>query len=286
MYVMVIIGGIQLMGKTMHEEKWKTNFRKAFEDSSFNMRGLSREIGKGDTFVRDMFKKDTMPTIESFAKLCNALGVTPDEILEVDKGSTTAVIDAFVDLLEEMRLRDITTKIIADRAGVRARAIDSYFEDKYDILKQAGLRTLKRQNESLETWTPTQNNALGKLLDLSRFLYESQNAKTTHIRMFEGISWAWTLEEKREYRTLLSMRRRIMHSLLEDAIEAGELKSTSKLTIVLDSLWSAHLAVLLNEGVNRGREYDVDHLIDDLYGRYKLIINSMSINCAPVDPER
>lgn len=56
------------------DQVWKIRLAKALEDSGINMLTASRLAGKGDTYVRDLLKRDKEPTIENFMALAKVVG--------------------------------------------------------------------------------------------------------------------------------------------------------------------------------------------------------------------
>lgn len=65
----------EIMGyNPLMDQIWKTRLAKALEDSGINMLTASRLAGKGDTYVRDLLKRDKEPTIENFMALAKVVG--------------------------------------------------------------------------------------------------------------------------------------------------------------------------------------------------------------------
>lgn len=71
-----VIGHIPIMPMT-----WKTRVESRLNELGWDMKRASREAGKGETFVRDMLKRDRSPSVDNFLALAAALRVTTNWLL-------------------------------------------------------------------------------------------------------------------------------------------------------------------------------------------------------------
>jgi phage repressor protein C with HTH and peptisase S24 domain len=63
------------------DHEWTERFRDRMEEQGFTMKSLSLACGFGESFVRDMLKRNSEPSLEKFAKLASMLGTTVAELM-------------------------------------------------------------------------------------------------------------------------------------------------------------------------------------------------------------
>lgn len=62
-------------------DQWKKRIEHAIEDKGTSMKAISLAAGKNETFVRDMLVRDRAPSIDNFAAIARALGMTVGELM-------------------------------------------------------------------------------------------------------------------------------------------------------------------------------------------------------------
>lgn len=72
-------------------ERWRQMLREIVEsDGAPSMKGLSKASGLGETYVRDVIKRDRDPTVSNFVALWKALGRSPGAMLDGEEISVVA----------------------------------------------------------------------------------------------------------------------------------------------------------------------------------------------------
>src|SRR5688572_3675244 len=64
------------------ESDWREHMMEAVKKDGRDMKALSRAMGQGETFVRDMLKRGRKPNIEAVIALADVLGLTVSELVE------------------------------------------------------------------------------------------------------------------------------------------------------------------------------------------------------------
>jgi transcriptional regulator with XRE-family HTH domain len=65
---------------------WKKRLKKALQDKGLTMKAASLAAGKGETFVRDLFERDRVPSIDNFLELARLVGKPASYLLGEDAG--------------------------------------------------------------------------------------------------------------------------------------------------------------------------------------------------------
>ncbi|MEN0087611.1 MAG: S24 family peptidase [Pseudomonadota bacterium] len=72
-------------------DDWKTRITEGLEQRRLNMKQASLAAGKGETFVRDMLKRDRVPSVENLEAVARVIGVGLEELWYGEKRPTVPV---------------------------------------------------------------------------------------------------------------------------------------------------------------------------------------------------
>lgn len=64
----------------MERFDWKAVIKQGLEEKDLNMKQASLKMGRGETYVRDVLKRDMVPSVVNFLDILKAIGVSPRDV--------------------------------------------------------------------------------------------------------------------------------------------------------------------------------------------------------------
>ncbi len=120
-------------------DQWKKRIEQAIEDKGTSMKAVSLAAGKNETFVRDMLVRDRAPSIDNFAAVARALGMTVGELM----GD------------ESVPLREPGLRRVEVAAHVQA----GHFEETWEWTKATVMRSMFQTCQNIKAYGSTGGNA-------------------------------------------------------------------------------------------------------------------------------
>lgn len=116
----------------------RTRITQIRNEKNISMRDLSLSINKSHTYILDLSKKKTLPSMDSFLKICARLGVTPVEFFDESIQSPSEAkriifeMERLLDAKRIVLLRKVLEQIETEDVDVLEKILTIYLNTKAD----------------------------------------------------------------------------------------------------------------------------------------------------------